>query len=139
MWNERRLKGRRKGRLYSLWLKTDMIGATEVEESLSGFKLSLNRRMLEEVHEFTEELSAQSQSGFILQINVAILALIWAIATIVALGDISKARGLVCPRKTRVWIGNGRRPRGWITGVSRFADNPIHGSECGALHRLQKT
>ena len=60
MWNKRRLKGRRKGRLYSLWLKTDMIGATEVEESLSWFKLSLNRRVLEEGHEFTEELSAQS-------------------------------------------------------------------------------
>jgi len=60
MWNKRRLRGCREDREYSLWLKTDMIGATEIEKSLSCFKLGLDSRMLDKGHEFAEELVTQS-------------------------------------------------------------------------------
>ena len=59
-------------------LKTDMIGATEIEKGLRGFKLGPDRRMLNESHEFTEELATQSEGSLVLQINVAVLALGWA-------------------------------------------------------------
>jgi len=52
--------------------------------------------MLDEGHEFTEELATQSEASFVLQIDVAVLALGWAIATVFALGDVGKAGGLVC-------------------------------------------
>jgi len=60
MWNKRRLRVCRMSQRYSLWLKTDMIGATEIEKSLSGFKLGLDSRMLEKGHEFAEELVVES-------------------------------------------------------------------------------
>ena len=63
-----------------------MIGATEIEKSLSWFKLGLDSRMLDEGHEFAEELATQSEG----------IDTRWAVATIVSLGDVSKARGLVC-------------------------------------------
>ena len=118
-------------------LKTDMIGATEIEKSLSWFKLGLDSRMLDEGHEFTEELATQSEGSFVLQVDVAALALVWAIATVVALGDVGEARGLICSGKTRIGIGDGRGARSGIVRVSGFPKDAVHGSECGALHRLQ--
>jgi len=118
-------------------LKTDMIGATEIEKSLSWFKLSLDSWMLDEGHEFTEELATQSEGSFVLQVDVAMLALVRAVATVVALGDVGKARGLVCSWDTRVGIADGRGARRRVSGVSGVPKDAIHGSECGALHRLQ--
>ena len=114
-----------------------MIGATEIEKSLSWFKLGLDSRMLDESHEFTEELATQSEGGFVLQVDMAVLALVWTVATVVALGDVGKAGGLVCSWKTRGGIGDSRGARRRVSGVSRFPQDAIHGSECGALHRLQ--
>jgi len=97
-------------------LKTDMIGATEIEKSLSWFKLGLDSRMLDEGHEFAKELATQSEGSFVLQADVAALTLVWAVATIVSLGDVSKARGLVCSGKTRIGIGDGQ---GAKCGIAR--------------------
>jgi len=41
--------------------------------------------MQEECHEFAEELATQSEGSLVLQINVAILTLVRAVATIAAL------------------------------------------------------
>jgi len=95
-----------------------MIGATEIEKSLSWFKLGLDSRMLDEGHEFTEELTTQSEGSFVLQVDVAVLTLVRAVATIVSLGDVSEARGLVCSGKTRIGISDGRDARCGILGVS---------------------
>jgi len=116
-----------------------MIGATEIEKSLSWFKLGLDCRMQEESHEFAEELATQSKGSFVLQINVAILTLVRAVATIASLGDVSKTRGLICSRKTRSGIGDSRGAWGGIARFSCLPKDAIHGPECGALHWLQKT
>ena len=139
MWNKSRLRGCRRGRGHSLWLKTDVIGATEIEKRLSGFKLGLHCRMREESHEFAEELATQSKGGFVLQVDVTILTLVRAVAAIAALGDISEAWGLICSRQTRSRVGDGRGAWGGIARLSCLPENAIHGSECGALHWLQKT
>jgi len=137
MWNKGLLRGCREGRGHSLLLKTDMIGATEIEKSLRWFKLGLDSRMLDEGHEFAEELMTQSEGNFVLQVDVAVLTLVRAVATIVALGDVSKTRGLICSRKTRTGVGDSRGAGGGIARVSCLPKDAIHGSECGALHRLQ--
>jgi len=62
--------------------------------------------------------SASELDSFLLQVDVAVLALIGAVATIVPLGDVSKARGLVCSGKARIGIGDGRCARCGILGVS---------------------
>jgi len=128
-WNKRRLRA----------CRTDMIGATEIEKSLCGFKLGLGSRVLEKGHEFAEELAAKSWGCFILEVDVATLSLIWAAASVVALGNMGKARGLVCPWQTKSGIGDGWGTRGWIARFSRLPKDGAHGSECGALHRLQWT
>ena len=116
-----------------------MIGATEIEKGLRGFKLGPDRRMLNESHEFTEELATQSEGSLVLQINVTVLALGWAKATVFALGDVGKAGGLVCSGEARGGIGDGRGAGRRVSGVAGFPKDAIHGSECGALHRLQET
>jgi len=98
-----------------------MIGATEIEKGLGGFKLGLDCRMQEESHEFAEELAAQSEGSLVLQINVAILTLVRAVATIASLGDIGKTRGLICSRKTRSGVGDSRGAGG---GIARFSSLP---------------
>jgi len=57
LWNKLRLGGRLKGWGRSLWLKADVIGATEIEKCLSWLKLGLDGGMLNKGHEFTEKLA----------------------------------------------------------------------------------
>ena len=60
VWNKGHLRACRMSQWYPLWLKTDVIGATEIEKSLCGFKLGLDSMVLKKGHEFAEELAAES-------------------------------------------------------------------------------
>ena len=98
--------------------------------------MGFDGRMLDVLHEFAEEIVSYTQSQFVHEIEVTILAVVKAGAASLCRSNVSKTRRFGGTWKARGWIGHRRGRSDRIGASASVSDDSKESLKGSALHWL---